>query len=49
VIATIRGISASIASIIAALQNKAGTKMIVASQLVTFFASKQSLNTGTSR
>ncbi len=49
VMATIRPISASMASIIAYLQPRAGTKITVASQLVSFFASKQSLKTGTPR
>jgi len=47
VIATINSISASIASIIAYLQPRAGTKITVALQLVSLLASKQSLKTGT--
>lgn len=39
-------ISASIASIIASLANKAGTKITEASQFVCFFASLQFLKTG---
>ncbi len=46
-IATIKGISASMASIMAYLQPKAGTNITVASQLVSLLASKQSLKTGT--
>lgn len=49
VMATMRPISASIASRIAYLQPKAGTNITVASQPVSLLASKQSLKTGTPR
>lgn len=49
VMAIIKGISASIASIIACLHVGAGTNIMLASQLVSFLASKQFLNTGTPR